>query len=287
VDQPQAGISCELLYQELCELAGLKAAGTGLTVTGPGRILKKRDLTLVRLAGAFYLVIACDSDGGIGPKPNDTVRCDAFVLGRFGARVPLMEVLASGARPLVLVDTLAVEMEPTGRRIIEGVKCEARLAGMDADEVVTGSTEDNVPTTSTGIGVTVIGIAQEQQLRPGCSATGDVVVCVGIPKSAPQDEVAVDDPEIADIPTVVALGHMPFVHDILPVGSHGIEFEAREMAKSAGLQFVLAPSLRVDVTKSAGPSTCVLVSLLPGHLDELRGSVAKPVSVIGHLDSPE
>ena len=273
------------VYHDLLELAGTTDTG-GVQRILRKRLSQRRDLTLVRLAGTFYLVIACDSDGGIGPKPNDTVPAPPELLGRFAARVPLMEMVASGARPLVLVDTLSVEMEPTGRQIIKGVRFEANLAGMVGENVVTGSTEDNVPTTATGVGVTVIGIADELQLRQGTSKPGDAIVCVGIPKSAPHDTVTPDDPEIADIPTAISISLMPHVHDILPVGSKGILYEASQMAKSARLTLEVCPKCNLDISKSAGPSTCILASLSKTSLSEFTAAISKPVSVVGHLLSP-
>ncbi len=255
------------------------------------RVEKRRDLTLVRLAGPYYLVIACDSDGGIGPKPHDTVKVPGYLVGRFAARVPLMEMLASGARPLVLVDALSVELEPTGKEIIKGVRFEAGLAGIEGEGAVTGSTEDNVPTVATGVGVTVIGLAEEHRLRPGTAAPDDIIAAVGVPKSAPGDAVTIDDPEIADVPTVMKLAHMAMVHDILPVGSKGIEYEARQMAASAGLGVILTPDPGLNIRKSAGPATCVLVSVPAGKdgspprraLNEISRAVGKPVALVGRL----
>lgn len=272
----------EKLHRELAELAG------SLDSLPSGRVEKRRDLTLIRLAGSFYLVVACDSDGGIGPKPNDTVAVPAHLLGRLAARVPLMEMLASGARPLVLIDTLSVEMEPTGRDIIEGVLVEAALAGIGGEGAVTGSTEDNVPTVATGIGVTVIGLAEQGQLRPGTSRPGDAIVAIGRPKSAPADRVTADDPETAGIPDVLALLRLPSVHDILPVGSKGIAYEARQMAASAGLTVDLSGGRAagdggVNLEKSAGPSTCVLASVSDGSLEALLRAAARPAALVGRL----
>ena len=60
------------VYNDLLELAGTTDTDSVQQALRK-RLSRRRDLTLVRLAGTFYLVIACDSDGGIGPKPNDTV----------------------------------------------------------------------------------------------------------------------------------------------------------------------------------------------------------------------
>jgi hypothetical protein len=229
------------------------------------------------------MITACDSDGGIGPKELDTVYSSGYELGRLGARVPIMEILASGAVPILTVDLLSVEMEPTGKEIILGVKEESIDAGMSSKIILTGSTEDNVKTVQTGMGVVIIGLVQKKDFRPGNSMKGDIVVCIGVPKSAPEFKVTYSDPEIADPKTILALGQLSFIHDILPVGSKGIKHEFSELAGSACLTSHYYNDIKVDVTKSGGPSTCCLISLLPEMLDELKTSINKPVFVIGEL----
>ncbi|HEB85000.1 MAG TPA: hypothetical protein ENI92_08385 [Bacteroidetes bacterium] len=246
-----------------------------------------RDLLLTELVPPMLLVVSSDSDGGIGPKQHDAFACPAYVLGRFGVRVPLMECIAAGAVPLLVVDVLSVEMIPTGEEIIRGVRDEVTQAGLDGSSVITGSTEDNVPTVQTGMGVVVIGLAEEGDLRPGSSRAGDQVVCIGLPKSAPEDDVRVDDPGIADVDCVRRLAGIDHVHDILPVGSHGVEYEFREMARTAGLAGVLRGSPPFDLGKSGGPSTCVLASLPADRVDSLRSRLRQPVHIIGELKNDE
>lgn len=161
-----------------------------------------RDLLITELTDEFWIVTACDSDGGIGPKERDTIYSSGYELGRFGARVPLMETLASGAVPILVVDTLSVEMEPTGKEIIRGVRDEVIDAGMNGSSTVTSSTEDNVETVQTGMGVTVVSLVAKKDFKPGSSAEDDIVICVGFPKSAPEYKVAYDDPEIANLQCV-------------------------------------------------------------------------------------
>ena len=48
-----------------------------------------RDLTKIALGSGFSLVIAVDSDGGIGSRENDIVRVPEYVLGRFAVRMPI------------------------------------------------------------------------------------------------------------------------------------------------------------------------------------------------------
>ena len=231
------------------------------------------------------LIVACDSLGGIGPKPQDTVQVPGYIVGRFSARVPLMEVMASGARPQVLVNTLCVEMFPAGQEIITGIEDEIRSGNLDIP-VVTGSTEENVETCQTGVGITVMGLlTPDRNLRLGSAAKGDLVICVGRPKVG--CEVRLEDKEIVNLPVLQSILELDYVDEILPVGSKGIAYEAKLLAQTAGLDLelskvnTLGPPL--DPAKSAGPATCLLCSLPPDCLPQFRRDIDRPVAVIGRL----
>jgi len=242
-----------------------------------------RDLLVTELTENFWMIITCDSDGGIGPKKHDTIFSQSYDLGRLAARVPIMEMLASGALPVLVVDTLCVEMDPVGKEIIRGVRDEVSEAGLNGDLVVTGSTEDNVITYQTGIGVVAVGFVEKKDFRPGRSLKDDLVVCLGVPKSAPEYKVHYADSEIANTKLIKQLNLFEFIHDILPVGSKGISHEFRELAKSAGLSPFYYDGITLDVTKSGGPSTCCIISLPKNKLDLLKSKINKPVTVIGEL----
>jgi len=47
-----------------------------------------------------------------------------------------MDVIATGAFPLLLSVTLGVEKEPTGNEILEGIRREARSFGLDPNPVL-------------------------------------------------------------------------------------------------------------------------------------------------------
>ncbi len=68
------------------------------------------------------LVIACDSSGGIGNKEGDQLQVDPEIAGYYAAFVPLIECMAVRGEVISLIDTLSVEMVPTGERIIHGIK---------------------------------------------------------------------------------------------------------------------------------------------------------------------
>lgn len=248
----------------------------------PRAVAIRRIRDLLILDGA--LVIASDSVGGIGPKPADTIPASAQTVAHFALRVPLLEVICSGAQPIAVVNDLCVELEPTGRQMIEEIRRLATEAGISPD-AVTGSTEDNVVTQATGVGVTVLGRTPADGLLSGRGRAGDIVLCAGLPLSAPRDDVRIGHPGQVSVAAVTAVIASGLVHDALPVGSKGVAWEVGQLADSAGLAFELLDPGEVSLTASGGPASCVLLSCDPGSLDavtELLGP-GTPVRAIARL----
>lgn len=241
-----------------------------------------RDLTLIELNSKEVLVLACDSLGGIGPKLNDQLKVPGEVVGIFTARVALMEVIASGAQPVALVNTLSVERNPTGAEIIQGIKKEIRNAGLETEIIINGSTEENMQTTQTGLGVTVIGKAAKNQLRLGVSEPGDLIVCLGTPKVGAE---VLDGTANIDVQFLKRIMEIPEIKEVLPVGSQGIKSEAEQLAQGAQAKLKLITKQEIDLEKSAGPATCILVTLLEKNLLELRAKVDLPLYKIGYLEA--
>lgn len=270
-----AMVSWESFFQERYSLARQGRAAF--------RSRQVRDLTALELGNGFSLVVAVDSDGGIGPRENDVVSVSDYLLGRFAIRVPLMEILSCGGLPLAAFDMLTVPMEDGGKEIIRGIRDELAEADLPKDFPLSGSTEENVPTSMTGVGTTVLGLVHDDDFRPGTSEADDVVLCAGLPKSGPDDEIRLDDEEIVRQSHIRTLLEVDGVHDVLPVGSHGVLYEAKEMAKSAGLRFLESRKATTDLMKSAGPSTCALVSVRAPAGESVVGAVAVPVANLGKL----
>lgn len=244
-----------------------------------------RDVLLFEFCSGEMLVVGCDSAGGIGPKPLDKLKVDGYILGKFTARAALMEVLSVGANPVCVVDALGVEPEPLGSEILKGIKAEAERAKLDPKLAVTGSTEKNIVVEQTGIGVTVVGTCRRQQLKIGTSKPGDLVVAVGLPYVGLEVLSAEKRMEIAETDDVLKLRNFKFVHEVIPVGSTGIAHEVNILAEGARLNFKLVDQQKVNVEKSAGPATVVLVSLAEDDLPKLRDKVEKPLNVVAHLYS--
>ncbi len=124
---------------------------------------RRGDISILRMPTGHAIIAGSTSTGAVGPKIDDRVKVDGRVLGKFLARIALMDVTATGAFPLLLSVTLGVEKNPTGNEILEGIKREARSIGLDPNQVLMEKTEDNFQTTQTGAGLTVVGLAQRRR----------------------------------------------------------------------------------------------------------------------------
>jgi ribosomal protein S8 len=244
---------------------------------------RRGDVSILKVPTGHAIVAGSTSSGAIGPKEMDKVRVDGRVLGKFLARVALMDVSATGAFPLLLSVTLGVEKEPTGNAIIEGIRGEARSIGLDPNQVIMENTEDNFETLQTGVGLTVVGFANEEELRIGKTCPGDLIVAIGKPKVGDEVIAAEVRGEIADLKNVTQLSQRKYVHDIWPVGGFGIASEAKMMAYGVGRQLKICEVQGLDLTKSAGPATVVLATIDRDSLEELMSLISKPINVVGEI----
>lgn len=244
------------------------------------KITKFRDLTLIHINDEQIMAIACDSAGGIGDKEFDVVKVDPETVGFYTTQVALMEILAIGAEPITVVNALAVEMDPSGKRIINGVKKALEPLKLTDDRIVTGTTEENIPVCQTAMGMTIIGIIQKSEFRKATALKDDIAVVVGIPKVG--DGVIQDQgKEILTIDLLLKLKSYTEVHEILPVGSKGILYEFGEMAETNNLKFLLDENLIIDIHTSAGPGTCAIISIKEEHYNLIKENFPIPVNKIG------
>lgn len=244
------------------------------------KVSRFRDLTLIDQENGKFLVIACDSLGGIGNKPHDIVKVPEEIAGYYTARVAVMEVLSIGAEILAVIDTLSVEMEPTGRKIIKGIERLLEEANIDIT-TLNGSTEENVPTCQTAMGITVIGEIKKDDIRANRSQKGDYVVLLGIPKMG--DEVVNSPDEMCSIKDLRKLLTLEGVKEIYPVGSKGVLYEAKHLAKSNNTKLKVKENPKVDLKRSAGPASVVIFTIEPKDFLKLQGEIDRPLEVIGEL----
>ncbi len=217
---------------------------------------KGRDVEIVQVDSNYSIVTACDSCGGIGLKKNDVVKVSNYIVGRFTARVALMEVLSVDAIPKTISIAISNEPNPTGEEILSGVVEELIAADLESIPMAI-STEKNIETSQTALGITVIGICENENIRVTKSKPGDFVYCLGIPKVGNEIN-GFDDNELVQINHIKDLLKLKVVNDIVPIGSKGILMEIELLCRNVDCKFIYEQVEYIDMHKSAGPSTCLI-----------------------------
>ncbi|MGM0216190.1 hypothetical protein [Enterococcus sp. AZ109] len=222
-----------------------------------------RDLTILPIFEEKALVIACDTSAAIGQKEHDAVYIDPAITAAFCLRVPLLEFICFGAKPLCVVDLIGNEYEPTGRKILSGIKGEMVKAGL-SDLPINGSTEENMVTTATSIGITLIGEIPADHALPKMEED-----CALLQLGQPYitNDVVKNRDIIFSYDIVKKLKNESAVVDLLPVGSKGIGYEAQLMVENADFQVTFKQG--VDTKCSAGPATVLLLAVKKDQLAEL------------------
>jgi hypothetical protein len=240
-----------------------------------------RDLILWDIQTPVTLVVASDNLGGIGSLAQDKYACPPEDVGYFTARVVLFELLAAGALPRLMLFNLANRGD-YARQVLQGVHEALVEAGLPGDFPVNGSSEKNVATEMTALGLTLIG-TRADNFRPGGARPGDGLWLVGMPKSAPHDRVARGDPEMCGFDHLKLLAENPAVHDLVPVGSGGARPGIAELARRARLQSLVDPDCAGLLARSGGPATAVVVASTDADPMPADLGNALPVRRVGTL----
>ena len=266
------------IYLTLLENVGNFSGIRGLRIK-PSEITatRRRDLLLLRLRNRQVITLGNTSSGGVGNKPGDKLQIDGRVLGRIMARTALIKVVAVGATPIALVCNLTVELAPSGLSIFSGIREESRK--IRTVEILEGHTEENFETNETGLGITVVGIADEEELKIGKITPGDLVIAVGRPVVG--RDILEKDPVALE--TVMKLAGSDYVHEILPVGSRGIKREIEDLEQLYGIRIEIKENIRVKLDTSSGSTSAILLMVQKERLNSLIANIGEEFEVIGEV----
>jgi len=239
-----------------------------------------RDLTLIDFDENKYLGIACDSCGGIGLKEYDVVKVSPQLTAYHTGKVVLAELMSMGFTPMILADGLAVEMNDTGRQLIEGFN--EVLSKLKSIKVhLTGSTEENIKTVQTSMGVTCIGICNKDKLKYKKTEKKDVCMLVGLPLVG--NDVVNNPDKILDIDDFEKLFLCDYIKEMLPVGSRGVAAELGDLCEYNNLNIKYEENIAVDLKHSGGPSCSCLLTIDESHVDIIKNLVNKPIEILGRF----
>ncbi|ORX24599.1 hypothetical protein BVF91_01615 [Thermoanaerobacterium sp. PSU-2] len=241
-------------------------------------IEKYRDVLIIH-EGDVAFAVSCDSTGAIGEKENDVLKVDAEMVGRAAIKVALSELLCIGAWPIAISDALSNEMNPTGIKIIDGIKKEL-VENEIYDVALTGSTEENFPSTMTGVGVTAIGRAAKEDLKVRKAMAGMEVGLFGYPRVG-QEVLRFND--ILSLKDYVKIFRCNEIAEAIPVGSKGVKYELDVLKFTSGLDLLRKYDDEIDDEKSGGPSTCCIVVYKEDDRQIVKNLLDKPFIRLGRL----
>lgn len=237
-----------------------------------------RDISLIDIDENRYLGVACDSCGAIGEKEHDVVKASPRIVGEQTAKVVLAELLSMGFEPILLSDGLSVEMDDTGKKIIEGFQ--NIMNQLKHSKIhLTGSTEENMKTVQTSIGVTGIGIVAKDKLKYKKSSAGDLCVAIGLPLVG--YEVLKNIDKVMSIEDFEKIGRLDYVNEIIPVGSKGASYEINELCNCNGLNIRYKEDICYNINCSGGPSCSCILSINEKDLPRLKALINKPIEILG------
>lgn len=217
----------------------------------------KRDVSIISLNEEEALVIAADNSGGIGLKEQDHVKAPYEVVSYYGFRVAVMECMAAGGKPISIVlhnfcDDHAWDL------LLAGIEKGLEELGLKGAVSVTGSTESNFTMLQSALGMIVLG-KRESTYVEEVSFENRKVAVIGSPLVG--NEVIEQEKDVIPLSLFHELCELEDVV-IVPVGSKGILYELKNMLDEPS---IVGDSLicDVDVSKTAGPATCVLIAFKP------------------------
>ncbi|PGS55823.1 hypothetical protein [Bacillus sp. AFS041924] len=254
------------------------------------QISKYRDLTLLQIDRNRYFTIACDSCGGIGMSELDYIKVDEEIVGYLTAKLCLVETLAFRSKPTVLINTLCVEMNGRGKRIINGIEKaikeynEANFYEDNLEINITGSTEENIPTKQTGLGITLMGEIFNPFNKREVNS-GDAVILIGYPKVGHEvlEDLNENKNEIINFNSLKYLTNNKAVSDLLPIGSKGVLHELNQLMETNNINMNLFIQSNIELQKSAGPATCALAIIKKDTIEGLKRNISQPITLLGEI----
>jgi hypothetical protein len=179
-------------------------------------------------------------------------------------------------------------MKGRGEKLLKGIQRaikeynDSKFYNELLSDSVTGSTEENIPTLQTAMGITLIG-EKENHLGKNKVESGDVLVLIGIPKVGYEviEDEKLEQSEVVSFQSLKILSKDIETIDLLPVGSKGIKYEIGVLEEEYNLKLNMSEVEHLDLIKSGGPSTCVLSVMKEDEFQNCRELIKEPVTKLG------
>jgi hypothetical protein len=241
----------------------------------------KRDVTLITLNDSETLVLASDNSGGIGLKDMDMVKTPYDVVAYYGFRVAVMECIASGGAPISVILHNFCGDDPW-KDLVCGIEKGLQELGL-TNIPITGSTESNFSLLQSALGMIVIG--KRDRVIPEETILLDQMEFAVIGSPLVGEEVLNKVGEVLPLSLFQLLCRLDHVV-ILPVGSKGVLHELKVMLGEGGLSDS-SITCEVDLLKTSGPSTCILIAFPPALESTIRKQASKLYHPLTWCQAPQ
>ena len=209
----------------------------------------------VQFIDHLEVVIATDFAQCIGPLENDQLEIPYETLVDLTIRSVIVEIIAVNANPKVL--TFSNSLGNKGYSAIQNrvnkVKNELSLEHLD----FLVSSEKNFTPHETALSITGVGNMKQEELKLHTPENA-ILGIIGQPLVG--EEVLTH--ELLSLSELKELIQCEEVYEILPVGSHGINYELKYFTTDE-------KRLPFDGHQSAGPSTCFIISFKEGFEEKI------------------
>lgn len=216
-------------------------------------------------------IVTTDNSGGIGEKADDVVAVSDRVTAYFAARVALLEQWAAFAEPVIVL-IYNFSGSASWEKYVQGVTDLFHEADLELPKI-SGSTEKNMELMQSAVAVTMIGKKKGVTLAENIQWFSYGTPLVG-------QEVMDRADEVASVKCIHEAIESGIVQRIWPVGSRGILQEVRALTNDPLAQVGSV----LDVEKTAGPSTVVLVAVEAGQVGKVKevfGEYLNELKIIG------
>ncbi|WP_341302688.1 hypothetical protein MHB44_10295 [Lysinibacillus sp. FSL H8-0500] len=196
------------------------------------------------------LIATMDNAAAIGQKPQDSVAASDELTAYMTARVTFLEQLAAQAIPTQIL-LANFSGDAAWARYIAGIQQVFKEIGL-ACPAVAGSTESNMPTRQSGLAITMLG---EPQQRAAFDREKLSWYTYGLPLVG--TEVVAQPEDVAQLQPIFQAWQAEIVQQVWPVGSKGLQGELVRLFREQ------QPECSLDITKSAGPCTVIMLGIDP------------------------
>ncbi|WP_375536377.1 ATPase [Alteribacillus sp. HJP-4] len=218
-----------------------------------------RDISVTAINENESLIMAADFAAGIGMLRKDQVEADVRILASYTARTAFMELITAGGAP-----KSAAIHNGCGAGAWEEIIDEIRKTAVESRSGyidISGSSETNMKLIQSSLGVTAAGVVNNKNLRLKRTPPHAEFAAIGIPLVG--EEVLKNEEQAVTWPQVLDLLNIEGIYEVVPCGSRGIIHELGLLQETNGIYQALKPTAQIDLNKSCGPSTSVLISYHP------------------------